>query len=327
MRRDWLSLLNQGISVGKSGSRHPMWASGVSDSHRLVLEVPGYSRTYVGAGELPVTTPLDIKSFDQQVLDGNMSVSAGPYISLKANSGGPDVEIGSTLGPAVSSVNLKITVQAPPWMPVEEVRIIQNGCVVACYNSTTIPAVATTPVDPYDQTTTGVVRFDTTATPINLPVTEDSYFIVEASPNLPMSGNPSVDPVVDSVAPNLFPYAFTNPVFADASGDGDYTGIALAPGSGEPACPALPIDCSAGAAVSSIAAPVMVAKAPAAPGLVSRLLQHIVGKAEADDAPAPNLIDDRARVEQREKELRQPNGDHVPWHLIEIPTPAPTPTR
>ncbi len=332
MRRDWMSLLNQGVEVGKTGAQHPLWGTGVSDSHRLVAEIPGYSRTYVGAGELPQTTFLDIKPFNQEILDGNMSVSAGPYITFKANDGGADVGMGSTIteDPApVTNVNLKIKVQAAPWIPVDEVRLIKNGCVIACYNTTTIPALQPNPVNPFTQTPTAgeVTRFDATIPDV---VTGDSYYIVEASPNLPMSGSPTVDPIVNRVANNVFPFAFTNPIFADADGDGDYTGITLAPNTGEPVCPALPIDCSAGSVVAraTTAPSTMFAKATApAPGFFNRLVSAIIPTAvAADSQPAP-VVDDSERVRQHEEDLRKPNDEHVPWHLIEFPTPAPTPAH
>ncbi|HVM97330.1 MAG TPA: hypothetical protein VMT89_13130, partial [Candidatus Acidoferrales bacterium] len=329
VRRDWLSLLNQGIEVGKSGSQHPLWGSGVSDSHRLVVEVPGYSRTYVGAGELPTTTPIDTKSFNQQVLGGNMSVSSGPYVTVKANLGGPDVGMGGLLT-GTSNVNLKIKVQAPPWVPVDEVRIIQNGCVVACYNSTTTPAVSTNPADPYDQTTTSVVRFDTTSSPISLPQTEDSYFIVEASPNLPLSGKPAEDAVVNSVAEDVFPYGFTNPIFTDFDSSGGYEGISLPPGAGEPTCPALPLSCSAGAGIASAPHLTMFAKAtkPAEPkNFFARVFNRFVGTAQADDDRPQKRTDDSDRVRQLEQELHKPNPEHAPWNRIEFPTPAPTPAE
>src|SRR5258706_15111145 len=81
MRRDWLSLLNQGPAavVGKSTARHPMWGTGVSDSHRLVAELPGYSRTFVKAGDLPTPSlGLNVKTFNQKIVGGKMFATTGP---------------------------------------------------------------------------------------------------------------------------------------------------------------------------------------------------------------------------------------------------------
>jgi len=330
VRRDWMSILNQGIQVGKATNRHQLWGTGVSDSHRIVQEIPAYSRTYVEAGEFPVSPALlNINSFDQEVLGGHMTVTTGPYITLTADNGGAPVDIGDTLtGPA--NVNLHIEVQAAPWIPVDEVRIVKNGCVLACFNNSTVPAVSANPVNPYEQVATNVTRFSAT---VPDTVTEDSYYIVEASPNLPTPPNqPSVDPIVDSVASGIFTYGFTNPIFVDFDSSGAYDGITLSPGSGEPTCPALPPACSGGA-ITQAAAPAitMFAKAasPAAQpkGLLARLFGGFAQPAAAD-ADAPVATSDE-RAQKREQELRKPSQDHVPWRLIEFPTPRPdqiTPT-
>lgn len=327
VRRDWLSLLNQGIQVGKVGQRHPLWGTGVSDSHRLVVELPGYSRTYVGAGDFPTTGSIDVKTFNTAVLAGNMSISSGPYISFTADTGGPAANMGQTLGPSVSSVNLHIQVQAAPWVPVEEVRIIKNGCVIACYNNTTTPPVAANPSNPFEQTNANVVRFNAT---VSDTVSGDSYYIVEASQNLPLSGAPPVDPVMNLVAKDALPWAMSNPIFVDGDGDNVYSGIALAPNSGEPSCPALPPSCSAGAATVSLAAPaIMVAKSESDKGWnfswFARLLDSLIGRAVADNDAAPRVMDDRERVREREEAVEKGEGEGIPWNRIVFPTPAPTP--
>ncbi len=327
VRRDWLSLLNQAIEVGKNGARHFVWGTGVSDSHRIVEELPGFSRTFVKAGDLPTSGALDVKQFNQAVLDGEMTVSSGPFVTVTADNGGPPVNMGDTVGPSATSINLHIQVQAAPWIPVEEVRIIKNGCVLACFNSTTTPAVANNPSNPFEQTSANVVRFNATYTDT---VTEDSYYIVEASQNLPLTGPPPLDPAVNAIAGNLLPWGFTNPIFADHDGNGEYDGITLSPGTGEPTCPALPPSCSAGAATVSSGAPsIMVATAPAeapARSWWARLLDRLLpARAVADDRKSPRVMDDRERVRQREEELKKPGAEHLPWNRIQFPTPAPTP--
>ncbi|MCX8073503.1 MAG: hypothetical protein N3C12_13805 [Candidatus Binatia bacterium] len=327
VRRDWLSLLNQGIQVGKAGQRHPVWGTGVSDSHRLVIELPGYSRTFVGAGDFTNATSLDVKAFNTAVLNGNMSISSGPYIGFTANAGGPPVKMGQTLGPSVTSVNLQIQVQAAPWVPVEEVRIIKNGCVLACYNSTTTPAVAPNPSNPFEQSNANVVRFNAT---ISDTVSGDSYYIVEASQNLPLTGAPPADPIMNLVAKDAVPWAMTNPIFVDGDGDSQYSGISLPPNAGEPSCPALPPSCSAGAAtVGLFPSPVMVAKQEQLERFswLARLFGRLIGRAVADSDGASKVMDDRERVREREEELQKGGGEHLPWNRIVFPTPAPTPQQ
>jgi hypothetical protein len=323
VRRDWLSLLNQGIQVGAAGKRHPLYVSGVSDSHRLVMELPGYSRTYVGAGDLPNPASVDIKKFNDTVISGNITATTGPFISFTADNGGTPVKMGRTLGPSVSSVNLKVKVQAAPWVPVDEVRLIKNGCVIACYNTTTDPAVSPNPrtINPlyaYDQTTDYVTRFN--ATIIN-PVTSDSYYVVEAGQNFP-SDTPTVDDVVKTVAAGTFMYGVANPIFVDYDGDGEYTGIGLP----EPSCGALPLSCSAGAGIASIPSSTMFAQRTLPepqPSILARVLSTLVGRAVADE-PQPSKPQGEEQVQRRDP-LRPTTG-HIPWARIEFPTPAPTPT-
>jgi len=316
MRRDWLSLINQGVEVGAVGNRHPMWATGVSDTHRLIAEIPGYSRTYVGVGDLPnPSTLLDIKSFNEEVLDGNMFASTGPFLSVALDNGGGPVGLGETTDASGGSVTLNVQVQAAPWVPVEEVRVIKNGCVLACYNGSTSPAVAPQP-SPFDQTNAGVVRF-TAAIPDT--VTEDSYYVVEASPDLPLTGRPDVDPVVNQIAAGVFPYAFTNPIFADFDGGG-YDGL----GTPQPACGPLPPSCSAGAAVAATQATTMFAKAPVPePTFLERILQIVLPSAEAHEAE-DRPDDEEERLREHEERIRKAGGEYFPRQFFVIPTPEPS---
>jgi hypothetical protein len=331
-RRDWLSILNQGIQVGASGKRHLLYGTGVSDSHRVVMELAGYSRTYVGAGDLPNPASVDVKKFDDTVMSGNMTATTGPFITFTADNGGTPVNMGATLGPSVSSVNLNVKVQAAPWVPVDEVRLIKNGCVIACYNTGTTPAVSSNPLGDlkYDQTNTYVTRFNATITDT---VSADSYYIVEASPNLlAPPATPTADPVVNSVAAGAFTYGFSNPIFVDSGTDG-YTGIGLGSGAGEPSsCPTPTTGpCSDGAVIfASVPSSTMVARAivpQPQPSMLGRLWRTLVGPAVADERQTrtPNP-EDEERVQRHEREILKPSIDRLLWNRIEFPTPAPTPT-
>jgi len=259
------------------------------------------------------------------VLAGNMTVSAGPYITVSATKDSASAGMGQTLS-GTGAVDLKIKVQAAPWIPVDEVRVIKNGCVVQCFNGTTSPAVTPRPADPYEQSAANVVRFDATWSDT---VSGDSYYIVEASPNMPPAGSvPAVDPVVDSVAPKNFPWAFTNPIFVDANGGG-YTGIALPAGAGEPTCPALPASCSAGAVIAAAAPPALYASAPeptSGPGgLLAYLKNLFVRPARARDAEPQDS--EQERLQEHEREIRKSSQEYYPQHLIEFPTPRPEEIR
>jgi hypothetical protein len=207
VRRDWLSLLNQGIFKP---------ATGVSDSHRITVEHAGWARSFVlGVGDDPAT--LNVTNFNDQIKAGAMMVSHGPFIDFTVRpQGGSNLGIGQLGSAPSSSVRLRIKVRSPAWMPVEEVRVIANGFVVASFDETTKPKVRGVP---NDFTKTGRVnRFRAN---LNLTAATDTYYIVEAGPKLPPSVStlPTPPPIVDIVVPDVVPLAFTNPIFIDRNGN------------------------------------------------------------------------------------------------------------
>ena len=209
VRRDWLSLLNQGIV--KPGTA-------VSDSHRLTVEHPGWGRTFVlGVGDDPAA--LNVNVFNSQVKAGRMLMSGGPYIELTAKTNAGIVGMGDTLASSDGVVRLKIRVRSPAWMPVEEVRIVQNGFVVSSFDATTHPRVR--PVPTNFQKTGKTSRFRANLT---FTVSQDAYFIVEAGAKLPSDINtlPTPPPIVDIVEPDVVPEAITNPIFIDRNGNSTF---------------------------------------------------------------------------------------------------------
>jgi hypothetical protein len=214
-RRDWLSLLNQLNTVTASGTVPFIGGTGVSDSHRLTVEAPGYFRSYVrDVGDDP--TALDPTTFNANVRAGNMIGTTGPYIdfSVEETGGGASAGLGNTLVPGSADVVLKIRVQAANWIPVEEVRVIANGFEIMSFDATTSPAVEPAPNNPRSQRCRGP-RFD-----VEIPITVagDTYFIVEAGAKL--SPFPSSPEFVNTIVPGMVPLGFTNPVFVDLGGDG-----------------------------------------------------------------------------------------------------------
>jgi hypothetical protein len=210
VRRDWFSLLNQGIFKP---------ATGVSDSHRITVEHAGWARSYVlGVGDDPAT--LNVTNFNNQIKAGAMMVSSGPFIDFTVRpQGGSDIGIGQLGSASTSSVRLRIKVRSPAWMPIEEVRVIANGFVVASFDETTKPKVRGVP---NDFTKTGRVnRFRAN---LNLTAAIDTYYVVEAGPKLPPSINtlPTPPPIVDIVEPDIVPLAFTNPIFIDRNGNSTF---------------------------------------------------------------------------------------------------------
>ena len=210
VRRDWLSLLNQ---IGPDVPY--IVGTGNSDSHRMTVESAGYARNYVGgAGDDPQA--LNVTTFDNNVKAGNVIGTTGPFVRFQVlDALGASAGLGGTLVPSSSTVRLKIQVQAPAWIPVEEVRVIANGFNVMSFDATTSPKVKPGPKNAFSQAKAGVVRFDAEV-PVTVGV--DTYFVVEAGAKL--SPLPTPDPLVDRIVPGMVPIAFTNPIFVDLAGNG-----------------------------------------------------------------------------------------------------------
>ncbi len=293
VRRDWLSLLNQGVFKPQTG---------VSDSHRLTIEHAGWARTYVnGVGDEPAA--LDVSNFDAQVNAGNMLVSAGPYITFtaRAPATGQTRGIGQMVSSPDGRVGLKIRVTSPAWIPVEEVRIIANGFVVASFDSTTKPGVKAVPAN--FQASGGTRRFSRT---IVFNVTQDTYFLVEAGAKLPANINtlPTPPPIMDIVVPGVVPWAATNPIFVDVNGNGVF----------DP--PGLPVMTAAADTERPAFAQVRMESAP--PGLWARLRHGLAriasrfsgGTVTAQERPPGEMTG----VTEEEKAEAAREGEYFPLY-------------
>jgi hypothetical protein len=177
----------------------------------------------LGAGDDPATLPT--ATFNANVKAGRVVGTTGPYIEFTiSDAAGTTAQLGDTLVPSTRLVNLGVRVLATNWIPVEEVRIVQNGAVVRVFDASTSPAVRSGPRRPWSQGTSRVERFEAE---IPLVVDDDAYLLVEAGAAL--SPTPTPDAFVDEIVPGLVPLAFTNPIFLDLDGDGfDPPGIAAA---------------------------------------------------------------------------------------------------
>lgn len=224
-RRDWLSFLNQVNHATASGAVPFIPATAVSDAHHVTFEqnteidnptgVPGYWRTYVhGVGDDP--RGFDADTFNASVKAGRMIGTNGPHISFRiTDDAGGTANLGETLTTEQEEVTLAVTVRAPNWVPVEEVRVIANGYVVMSFDAETLPAVLQPTVEPWSSSTEDVVRFDATLS-VNVPV--DTYFLVEAGAKL--SPTPEPTGFFSTIVPGAVPIAFSNPIFVDADGGG-----------------------------------------------------------------------------------------------------------
>ena len=205
VRRDWLSLLNQGII--RPGT-------GVSDSHRITVEHAGWARTYVfGVGDDPAA--LDVTAMNNAIKAGATTMAAGPYVEFFVRTSGGRTDLGGLAPAPDGNVRLKIKVRSAAWVPVEEVRVVANGFIVASFDANTQPRVK--PLPPDFQSPGRTARFRAS---VNLNVAQDTYFLVEAGAKL--NPAPTSPPIVDIIEPDIVPTTITNPIYVDRNGNSTF---------------------------------------------------------------------------------------------------------
>jgi len=185
MRRaalDWYCFLNRGKRVTGLGN---------SDSHRVFELQVGYPRNYVQSPAEEAGEMVE-KEFIRSIKDQKVTVSAGPFITVEVNGG--EGGMGDVVTDTDGTVELGIKVQAASWVEVSKLRIVNGGGeekVIEVMGSGS-PVVFN-----------GKVEMNQSA---------DTWYVVYAE------GTKDMFPVY----PGKRPFAFTNPVYIDADGNGKY---------------------------------------------------------------------------------------------------------
>ena len=165
----------------------PYVAVGNSDSHHLKKELVGYPRTYV---KVP-RQPADADTLLANLRAGRAFVTTGPIVEARLAGLGPGdraiLEDGHGL--------LEIAVRAPRWIDVTSAEIWINGKQRLNLNALKKP--------------TSALRLKHSE---KLAFKEDSWLVVV------VKGQRPLEPVLPGV--NAPSFAFTNPIWIDADGDG-----------------------------------------------------------------------------------------------------------
>lgn len=204
VRLDWFSLLNQGIM--RAGTA-------VTDTHVIALTNSGFPRTYVASSSTDMSR-FNAREFNQNLKAMKAFGTSGPFLDVKVAANGVFVGPGEMVSATTSRVTLRVKVQAPSWIPVEEVRLYANGHLIA-----RIPANVTGHPS---------LRFDGA---IGVTALRDTYYVVEAGqalPNDPRQQPPSAG-LMSIIEPGVASLAFTNPVFVDVDGNGVFDPPGLDP--------------------------------------------------------------------------------------------------
>jgi hypothetical protein len=135
---------------------------------------------------LPRSQPFDQRRFLQALRRGQVCGTTGPLLDVDLDGAGPGQRRSAPGG------ELRIEVRAAPWIPVSRARVFVNGDRVA-------------------------ERRIAAGEELRIPLTfaRDAFVFVE------VDGEPG--DLYRQVAPGFTPFAFCNPIFVDADGDGAWT--------------------------------------------------------------------------------------------------------
>lgn len=168
-----------------------------SDSHEGHERV-AYPRTYVRVpGSDGTLADWDPQTFVAGLRAGRVYGSSGPLLDVAVV--GPDgrrAGLGDLYPGAVG--RLEVVVRRASWIPVSTIRVLVDGAVV---HEGAIP--------------------DDGALRLPLEAVRDAFVTVE------VWGEPTAD--YAAIAPGFRPFAFTNPIFLDADGDGRFSAPGLPP--------------------------------------------------------------------------------------------------
>jgi hypothetical protein len=162
-RAFWFWLLNQGML--KAGTAN-------SDSHSLTEHIVGIPRTLVEVDTSVAT--FDPDAFNAAVRQGRMTGTNGPVIIASTTDAGGGARTPSldAFAPAADA-ELSVTVTAPPWVPVDEVRVVVNGAVAHTW-----AAELAQPPDPFGAQ--GLLRLQASIPLADIAPSGDAWVLVEA---------------------------------------------------------------------------------------------------------------------------------------------------
>ena len=208
---DWFNFLNAGVRFTGTAN---------SDTHTLFVESSGWPRNYVRlGGDDPAA--LDPADLVLALHRGRNVMSFGPFVRLSVG----EAQVGDTLTATGGDVTASVTVQAPPWIPFDEVVLLDGATQTVLAGGAVVPEWVSAGADPAAQRLE--VTIEHTWTPLS-----DSWLVVMVSgteglfPGVAYnaSDRATLDLAAirggDVIAPATA-FALTNPIWIDADGDGE----------------------------------------------------------------------------------------------------------
>ena len=198
VRSDWFALLNQQMPTA--------FTKGLGlSAARYSLDTPvGLARTYLNIGSSTTLTQDTLSPVLTALQNGAAVASTGPLLDVSINGVGPG---GLVSGPA-SSVAVTISLYAPDWVPVDEVRVVVNGA-----------APIQVPMASFTATTLDT-RLRTATVTVPMPTGKDAWVVVEAGVPRTQTGPYKVGTPWNKIMKGIYPIAITNPIFVDVNGGG-----------------------------------------------------------------------------------------------------------
>lgn len=201
VRDDWFSLLN-----GQTPTTFTK-ALGLSSS-KFTRDTPvGLARTYLKATGF---TQSNLDSIETALKNGAAVASTGPFVDVAIGSVGLG---GGTASTSTGSVDVTVTVMHGDWVPVDQVRIVVNGTVVAtdAFGSTG-----------WTQDSTDTRKWTKTFTAVSMPKTGYNWVVVEAgvpldSTEAAASAATSTYTSWNKIMHGIYPVAVTNPIFVNSN--------------------------------------------------------------------------------------------------------------
>ncbi|HEY3399788.1 MAG TPA: hypothetical protein VGK03_04080 [Geothrix sp.] len=196
VRADWFALLSQQTPTA--------FTKGLGfSSSRFSFDTPvGLARTYVKVGSTLTQTGLD--PLLSSLRSGAAVASTGPMLDVAVNGVAPG---GLVSGPT-ATVSLTISLYAPDWVPVDEVRIVVNG------------VAQVVPMTSFTASATDFRLRTATLSAVAMPTGKDAWVVVEAGVPLATTGAYQAGTPWNKIMKGIYPIAVTNPVFVDVDGGG-----------------------------------------------------------------------------------------------------------
>jgi len=198
LRDDWFAILNQQAPTA--------FTKGLGlSAARYSLDTPvGLARTYLKLAPSTTLSQTALEPVLTALRSGAAVASTGPLLDVSVGAVGP----GGLVTGTNATVSVTISLYAPDWVPVDEVRLVVNGS-----------APVSVPLASFTASTTDS-RLRTATVSLPMPSGKDAWFVAEAGVARTQAGAYRAGTPWNKIMKGIYPIAVTNPIFVDVNGGG-----------------------------------------------------------------------------------------------------------